>query len=198
MPVISKYKIEKLLLMLLLLMAGCSQFPGSTQPVVRIGLVAPFEGRHREIGYDLIYSARLAVREWNAAGGVENYRIELVAMDDGGDPEMAVLAAQSLAVDPDVVCVMGHWLPETTAAARPVYEQAGLLFIATDQFGHGSSTPPQDFSDRYREVTPTGIEPGNYAYPAYKVFNELVEEIGLTIRNYGRPTREGVLKAVSD
>lgn len=37
--------------------------------VIKIGLVAPFEGRYRYVGYDAIYAARMAVQEINAAGG---------------------------------------------------------------------------------------------------------------------------------
>ena len=43
----------------------------STQPVIKIGLVAPFEGRFRAIGYEAVYAARLAIREINARGGVQ-------------------------------------------------------------------------------------------------------------------------------
>ena len=85
--------------------------------MVKVGLVAPFEGRHRAIGYDALYSARLAVRELNAAGGIDGTRVALVALDDSGNPEFAAATADSLIVDPNVVAVVGHWLPETTAAA---------------------------------------------------------------------------------
>jgi hypothetical protein len=43
-----------LLNFLLLLVNGCVPALGGTAPVVRIGLVAPFEGRQRDIGYDVI------------------------------------------------------------------------------------------------------------------------------------------------
>ena len=44
-------------IVLLLFLSACA---ASTQPVVKIGLVAPFEGRYRQIGYEAIYAARLA------------------------------------------------------------------------------------------------------------------------------------------
>jgi ABC-type branched-subunit amino acid transport system substrate-binding protein len=100
-----------------------------TQPVVKIGLVAPFEGEYRYVGYDAIYAARLAVRQANAAGGVGGRTVELAAYDDRGAVEGAVAAARSLAQDPQVVAVVGHFRDQTTAAARPIYEQAGLPLI---------------------------------------------------------------------
>ena len=70
-----------------LFLSACS---ASTQPVVKIGLVAPFEGRYRPIGYEAIYAARLAIREINARGGINGHRIELVALDDRGEPDKAI------------------------------------------------------------------------------------------------------------
>jgi ABC-type branched-subunit amino acid transport system substrate-binding protein len=114
---------------LLLLLAACS---ASTQPVVKIGLVAPFEGRYRPIGYEAIYAARLAIREINARGGIDGHRIELVALDDRGDPGKAIEAARQLVLDPQVVAVIGHLRPDSTDAAMPVYCEAGLPVIAIE------------------------------------------------------------------
>jgi len=111
-----------------LLLTSCSIIR-VTQPVVKIGLVAPFEGEYRYVGYDAIYAARLAVRQANAAGGASGRAVELVAYDDRGTVEGAITAARNLAQDPQVVAVIGHFRDETTAAARPIYEQAGLPLV---------------------------------------------------------------------
>ncbi len=119
------------LLTLGLSLVGCQVQGLGTQPVVKIGLVAPFEGRYREIGYDVIFAARLAVQEANRAGGVNGYSIELIAMDDRGDAQRAIAQASKLAGDPQVIAVVGHFLPETTAAAEPIYTAAGIPMLAT-------------------------------------------------------------------
>lgn len=116
------------------LITACCWLAGAcavTRPTVKIGLAAPFEGRYRAVGYDVIYAVRLAVREANAAGGVAGYSLELVALDDSGDPEQAVTQARKLAVDPQIVAVLGHWLDVTTVAAAPEYARAGLPLLAT-------------------------------------------------------------------
>ncbi len=102
-----------------------------TRPVVKIALVAPFEGRYRDVGYEVIYAVRLAVREANGSGGVAGYSIELLALDDSGDPEMAVAQARKVAADPQVVGVIGHWLDATTLAAAPEYDAEGIPLLAT-------------------------------------------------------------------
>lgn len=122
-----------ILALLTVWMSACS-VPGATRPTVKIGLVAPFEGRYREVGYGLFAAVRLAMREDSAAGGVgvggRRYSVELVAYDDGADPEMARQQAGKLAVDHQVVVVIGHFREETTRAALPTYAAEGLPLIA--------------------------------------------------------------------
>jgi ABC-type branched-subunit amino acid transport system substrate-binding protein len=110
-----------------LLLTACAV----TRPVVKIALVAPYEGRYRDVGLDVIFAVRLAVREANAAGGVAGYSVELVSLDDSGDEEMAREQARKLATDPLIVGVIGHWLEATTLAAAGDYAEAGLPLLAT-------------------------------------------------------------------
>lgn len=159
-------------LVLLLGGVGCS----SVAPVVKVGLVAPFEGRERAVGYDVLYSARLAVREINAAGGIDGTRVALVALDDGGRAEFAAQTAASLLIDPNVVAVVGHWLPETTAVARPLYADGGLAFLAGGAVPFTAGDPaalPAPFVAAYTAVTPFDELPGPYAGAAYEAFNLL-------------------------
>jgi ABC-type branched-subunit amino acid transport system substrate-binding protein len=116
------------LVVCLLALVCCA--PLLVRPTVKLGLVAPFEGRYRYVGYDVIYAVRLALREVNAAGGVGGYSVELVAYDDGADPAMAIEQARKLAVDPEVVAAMGHFREETTSAALNVYADAGIALVA--------------------------------------------------------------------
>ncbi|HHN93450.1 MAG TPA: hypothetical protein ENK17_01655, partial [Anaerolineae bacterium] len=119
--------------LLLALVGGC-RLPGAVRPTVKLGLAAPFEGRYRYVGYDVIYAVRLALREANAAGGVGGYGVELTAYDDSADPDLAVETARQLAVDSALVAVSGHFRTETTAAALPVYAQAGLSLVAPEMW----------------------------------------------------------------
>jgi len=98
--------------------------------VIKIGLVAPFEGRYRYVGYDAIYAARLAVREINAAGGAGGWMLELVAYDDRADAELAHTAARNIVIDSDVVAVIGHYRQASTEAASAVYAEAGMPLLA--------------------------------------------------------------------
>ncbi|MBN1430631.1 MAG: ABC transporter substrate-binding protein [Anaerolineae bacterium] len=114
------------LLAAMLFLAGCINAPPRT---LKIGLVAPFEGRYREIGEEVIPAARLAVRQFAGLDTYADVRIELVAYDDAGDPQQAIEQARRLAVDPEVVAVVGHWRSTTTQAAASIYAQAGLPLL---------------------------------------------------------------------
>jgi ABC-type branched-subunit amino acid transport system substrate-binding protein len=112
----------------LLLPAGCG-LPRATPPIIKIGMIAPFEGLYRPEGYAALYAVKLALRECNAAGGVAGYRVELVALNDDGDPIQAALQARKLALDPDVVGVIGPFSRATAAAVGPPLAEAGLAWI---------------------------------------------------------------------
>lgn len=98
--------------------------------VLKIGLVAPFEGTYRSSGYDAIYAARLAIAEINAAGGANGWQLELVAYDDRADAQNARTIAQNLSIDEDVVAVIGHYHQTSMVAAVPIYTEAHLPLLA--------------------------------------------------------------------
>ncbi len=116
----------------------------STRPVCKFGLVAPFEGRYRPLGYDAIYAARLAVRQANEAGGVGGCRVELVAYDDGGDARAAVERAKQLALDPQVVAVIGHLRVDTSRAAWDIYAHDALPLLSPVIPGDSLPSAPCD------------------------------------------------------
>ena len=50
-----------------------------TPSIVRMALLAPFEGRYREVGYNALYAARLGFCRRQAI-----LQVDLLAVDDGG------------------------------------------------------------------------------------------------------------------
>lgn len=189
--------VAKALLVLLVALpaAGCA----SVDPVIKIGLVAPFEGRDRHVGYDAIYSARMAVREINAAGGVAGHRVSLVALDDRGDPELARQAAASLAIDPGVIAVVGHYLPESTAAAEAIYRENGVPLLPLGRPPFAPFDPlvlPAEFREAYAAVTPFDEIAGPFAGPTYDAIGLLREALAEAEETTGTITRASVQDAL--
>ncbi|MGH2536573.1 MAG: ABC transporter substrate-binding protein [Candidatus Promineifilaceae bacterium] len=169
------------------------------RPVVEIGLVAPFEGRHRPVGYDVLYSARLAVLEINQSGGVGDYLVQVVALDDSAAPELARQAAESLALDPAVVAVIGHWRADTTRAAAPVYAKAGLPLVAAGRPPLGEIEPsrlPAAFLSAYAGVTPFEETAGPWAGTAYDGVNLIIAALFSAWEDNGMIDRVGVGRAL--
>jgi branched-chain amino acid transport system substrate-binding protein len=127
--------VKHLLILALLLcqlgpVAACTS-RGGAGPTVKIGLVAPFEGLYRPLGYEVLPAVKLAIKERNQAGGAGGRIIELVALNDGQDPATAAQRAREMVVDPDIMGVIGHFDDETTLAALPVYAKAGLALVVS-------------------------------------------------------------------
>ncbi|MCC6613603.1 MAG: hypothetical protein IT320_09005 [Anaerolineae bacterium] len=71
-----------------------------TPTVRKIALLAPFEGRYRDVGYDALYAARMALSDANLP------QIELLAVDDGGTQARAADRAAAIANDPGVIAAL--------------------------------------------------------------------------------------------
>jgi ABC-type branched-subunit amino acid transport system substrate-binding protein len=112
-------------LFLLFLLAGCAM-PGDAAPVVKLGVIAPFEGRGRALGYAILSAVKEAVAEVNASGSLGPYRVTVAAFNDNLDPNAAAAQAAALALDPDVIGVVGPFSPETAAAALPLLERSHI------------------------------------------------------------------------
>ena len=119
--------------LILLLLVGCLIRVGlgrsaSVPDVVKLGLIAPFEGPSRPLGYAVLQAVRLRLQGWNEGGGVP--RVELVALNDDGDPDLAARLPGQLALDPDVLLVLGPPQGHTALATLPGFQAHALPAIS--------------------------------------------------------------------
>jgi ABC-type branched-subunit amino acid transport system substrate-binding protein len=155
---------------LVLLLSACS-LPGNAVPVVKLGVIAPFEGRGRALGYAILPGVKAAVAEANAAAEFGPYRVAVVAFNDNLDPATAREQAAALALDPDVIGVVGPFSPETAAAALPVLQQASIPVEPVQSAGLLEQDYPQD------------------AAQAKEAARTLLQALAADIREHGQPTR---------
>lgn len=71
----------------------------ATGDTIKIGLVASLNGDQKPWGEDSERGARLAVEEFNAAGGVNGKKVELLVGDSNSQPEAGKSAAEKLIAD---------------------------------------------------------------------------------------------------
>jgi len=114
-----------LALLALVLLAGCKNV--KSPEVVKIGLIAPFEGPSRPLGYDTLNAVKLRIQQWNESDAQP--KIELVALNDDGNPVLAARLPAQLAQDPDVRVILGPPQGHTAMAALPGLEESGIPTI---------------------------------------------------------------------
>ena len=89
------------------------------QQVIKIAAGAPLTGALAKQGQEVANAVKLAVDEWNAKGGVLGMKIEMIAADDQGNPQVGVAAGEKVAADP---AVMGTVWGITSSTCIPVSE----------------------------------------------------------------------------
>lgn len=101
-----------LVLITMSILSACSivQSPSIT----KIALLAPFEGRHREIGYNALYAVRLAIAEHPTQD------IQLLAVDDGDNLDTTIDRIHALNIDPSVNAIIALG----SLASHPNVQQA--------------------------------------------------------------------------
>lgn len=115
--------------------SGCSQAEQTVQvekaETLKIGLVSPVTGSAAAYGETIVNSAKLAVEEINAAGGVDGkYVLELIIEDDEGTPAKSVNAAQKLINQDEIKVLIGAQASSCTLAVMEVTSAAGVPQIA--------------------------------------------------------------------
>jgi len=116
---VTRARHASLLLCLLVLLSACAvvRAPEHT----RIALFAPFEGRYREIGYNALYAARLALAD------AHNESVDLLAVDSGGTE--AAHHAKALAQDPLVMAAIVLGYDSTSADALQAFGDIPVLVV---------------------------------------------------------------------
>jgi hypothetical protein len=101
-----------------------------TPPTARVALLAPFEGRYRDAGYEALYAARLALQD------SDETLIELMPVDDGGTAAYAIDRARALVNDPQVIGVIALGFEATVTGTQNAYGDLPVVIA-----GHWSAQP---------------------------------------------------------
>lgn len=103
--------------------------PTSTQPVAKIGLLAPFEGLHRRNGYAALAAMRLAIDEYRQSYGSDAVKIIPLALHletTDLQTDIADRTVAKLLADPEVGAVVGPYDPALVVAVEPSLTDSAL------------------------------------------------------------------------
>lgn len=111
---------------------GCGRVSDASQDPIYIGIVFPTP-RPGQVTTRM--GADLALKEINAAGGINGHPLAFVAKNDENDPNRAIRVASELVADERVMVVIGHVSDPATVAAAPVYAQGGVPVVTPTASG---------------------------------------------------------------
>ena len=115
---------------LLLLVPGASTASSGVETdAIVFGQSAVFSGPNRSLGIHYRAGILAAFRERNVRGGVNGRLLELLALDDGYEPEAAAANAERFAAEDDVFAVIGGVGTPTARRIAPVLRTAGIPFV---------------------------------------------------------------------
>lgn len=112
-----------------LIFLALSVLPAFGAPI-KIGLMAPLTGSYASEGQDMQKLVTMQVEELNKNGGIHGTLVELIVEDDGSAPRSAANAANRL-VSKGIKYVIGTYGSAVTEASQDIYDEAGVIQIAT-------------------------------------------------------------------
>ena len=119
---------------------------GVTDKEVLFGMAAPFSGASRELGRQMQIGVETAFGQINSAGGANGRLLQLVAADDGYEPEKTADAMHLLYDKEKVFGFIGNVGTPTAAVALPFALDHRALFFGAFT---GASLLRRDPPDRY-------------------------------------------------
>jgi branched-chain amino acid transport system substrate-binding protein len=107
-----------------------SSSSGAGGSPIKIGFFAPESGFAAADGASAYDSAQLAVKDLNAAGGVNGRKLQLVNYDDASDPKQAVTIATRLVTQDKVTAVVSGSYSDQTLAVAPIFQRDSVPMLA--------------------------------------------------------------------
>jgi branched-chain amino acid transport system substrate-binding protein len=120
------------LILSLALSLSCDSASGrrnKRQEYITIGAVFPLTGEHADEGIRALNGLKLARREINAAGGVLGKKLDIIALDDRGDPVRVVEQYRALR-ERGVLAIVGSSSSNVTLALAKASEADGIPVIS--------------------------------------------------------------------
>jgi branched-chain amino acid transport system substrate-binding protein len=111
-----------------LLVAALVPLCSLAAPPLRIGVIGPFSGPSSDFGVHMRNGVTMAAAEVNAVGGYAGRQLELVILDDRGDPETGLRLAEQMAKE-NVVATIGYCNTGVAAKAIDVFQSRQMPLI---------------------------------------------------------------------
>lgn len=108
--------------------------PEASGETIKIGFYGPLTGASSVVGVEGQKAAELAIKEANAAGGVNGRQLELISYDDAQNTETSVKVVTRLVESDKVTAIIGSHISGSILATVDISEPAKIV-----QIGSGTS-----------------------------------------------------------
>ena len=116
---------------ILVIVVGCGPRPSRGE--VTVFVAAPLSGWQADGGQTVVGGVNLMADELNESGGLLGYSIQVVAVDDEGDSDVAAEVAERIAeavrAGDRVLGVVGHYNSGQTLSAMEVYKDLPIIVV---------------------------------------------------------------------
>jgi branched-chain amino acid transport system substrate-binding protein len=197
--VYGKKSITVVVLMCLLLVAGCRATPRTKGEVI-VYVAAPLSGWQADGGQTVVGGVRLMAERINAAGGLLGYQVKVVAVDDEADSDVATQVAEEIRTaiqeGQKVVGVVGHYNSGQTLAAMEVYKDLPLVIITPT--ASDVSITQKGYKNFFRvNATDAAQAPVDARFLVQKLAAKRIAVVHAN-NEYGRGLRDQMVAALKD
>ena len=141
---------------------------------IKIGFLGPMTGDAGNYGKLMSQSVKIAVEEFNAAGGAEGFKAQLIVEDDEGKVEKGNPAIEKLAGVDKVIGMVGAVFSSVSLAVAPKAEAAKIVMISP-------SSTHKDLPDKgqfiFRDVMSDALQA--IVFGKYLAKNENVKTVAI-------------------
>jgi branched-chain amino acid transport system substrate-binding protein len=116
-----------LLIVASLVLSACG---GAGSGAIKVGLLAPLSGQVPTFGISTREGVEMAVKEWNAKGGINGKQIELIVADSQCSADPAVNAANKLIDQDGVKFIVGEVCSSATIPVTEITNPKGIVQIS--------------------------------------------------------------------
>jgi len=170
---------------------------GVTDNMVTFGMTAPFKGLSKELGRDMKVGIDTYFEEINAGGGIAGRKLDLIALDDGYEPDQALANMILLKDQRQVFGIIGNVGTPTAEKTLPYALENRLLFFGAYT---GANLLRKEPPDRYVFNFRASYVEETAAIARYLVETKKIkpEEIAVFAQEdaYGAAGFEGVARAL--
>lgn len=132
---------------------------------IKLGVIAGMSGPGTSYGIGIRQGAEMAIKEINAAGGINGNKIVMTLVDDASNPAQSVTSMQRL-VNEKVDLIVGGWGSSQVMAAMEGSERAGMPYVVVGATNPNITTNKNKWT--FRVIQPDSIQAEQIAEVAVK------------------------------